>query len=216
MRSLKAIAIFALVLLLSAMGLAQRKGGGPPPGRGGGAPPLAPQASPPAQNQPDSRRFVLHGPGPHMGDWLRRHRGMSTEEQERALQQDPDFRRLDPERQRRLRQRLQRFSTLPPDQQQRILSRMETFEHLTPAQQARARDMFRDFRRLPPDRKRALGQAFRDLRAMSPEDRQKTLASETYRNRFNDQERQLLQGMSELNLIPDRGEREQAAPPPEL
>ena len=50
----------------------------------------------------------------HAGDWLRRYQGLSSSERERALQNDPGFRRLSPERQQLLRQRLQHFSSLPP------------------------------------------------------------------------------------------------------
>jgi hypothetical protein len=44
----------------------------------------------------------MHGPGPHVGDWLRRHQGMSWDEQEHALERDPQFQRLNPKRQDRL------------------------------------------------------------------------------------------------------------------
>ena len=50
----------------------------------------------------------------HAGDWLRHYQGLPPGERERALQNDPGFRRLSPERQQLLRQRLQHFSSLPP------------------------------------------------------------------------------------------------------
>src|SRR5215472_7206732 len=53
----------------------------------------------------------------HAGDWLRRYKDMPPAEQERALQNDNEFRRLPPDRQQVLRDRLQRFSSLPPQQQ---------------------------------------------------------------------------------------------------
>ncbi len=104
----------------------------------------------------------------HAGDWLRRYRGLSPSEQERALQSDPAFRRLSPERQQMLRQRLQHFASLPPQQQQRMLNRMETWEHLTPGQKQQARELFGRMQQLPPDRRRMVSTAVRDLRAMPP------------------------------------------------
>ncbi|MGA7591351.1 MAG: hypothetical protein WBW02_12625, partial [Candidatus Sulfotelmatobacter sp.] len=41
----------------------------------------------------------------HAGDWLRHYRALPPAERERALQNDPGFRRLPPERQQLLRRR---------------------------------------------------------------------------------------------------------------
>src|SRR5271168_2454680 len=81
-------------------------------------------------------------PQGHAGDWLRHYQGMTPGERERALQNDPGFRRLAPEQQQLLRQRLQHFFSLPPRQQQLMLNRMETWEHLTPGQKQEARQVF--------------------------------------------------------------------------
>lgn len=151
----------------------------------------------------------MHGPGPHMGDWLRKHQDLSPEQQQKALEQDPDFQRLSRDRQDRLRQRLQSFNSLPPERKQRILQRMETWEHLTPEQQLRARNLFANFRALPPERRRALVDAFRELRDLSSEDQQKALGSDRFRNNFSDEERDLLRGMSEVGVLGGG-----AAPPP--
>src|SRR5271155_3911508 len=56
-------------------------------------------AAGPSRSQP-------HPGQSHAGDWLRRYKGMTPGEQERALQSDPAFRRLSPEHQQVLRQRL--------------------------------------------------------------------------------------------------------------
>ena len=66
-------------------------------------------------------------PQGHAGDWLRHYQGMSPGERERALQNDPAFRRLPPEKQQMLRQRLQHFYSLPPEQQQRVIGCCATF-----------------------------------------------------------------------------------------
>jgi len=147
-------------------------------------------------------------PGIHGGDWLRQHQGMSPQEQQRALHNDPNFQRLPPERQQRLEQRLQNFDKLPPQQRERVLNRMETFEHLPPPEQQRIRSMYSQMRELPDDRRQEVRQAARRLRNMPPEARERALNSPEFRNRFSDQEQGLVRGLSNLN-----GPSEEAGPP---
>jgi Protein of unknown function (DUF3106) len=138
----------------------------------------------------------------HAGDWLRRYKGMSPSEQERALQSDPGFRRLSPERQQLLRQRLHHFASLPPEQQQRMLNRMETWEHLTPGQKQQAREVFGRLRQLPPDRQRMVTTAVRDLRAMPPGQREQIIDSHRFQSVFSPQERDIMRGATRLPLAP--------------
>jgi phage-related protein len=198
---LKSIAVIAVVTLSLGMAFAQgdnkpQKDDKQPPAPG---PRFASPGRPP-------REPVFHGPGPHMGDWLRRNESTPPDQQLKKLEQDPDFRRLPPDRQQRMRERLQKFSNLPPAQKERILQRMETFEHLPPEQQQRLREMFRDFRSLPTERRQDLNRAFQQLETMSPEERQKALDSPEYRNNYSEQERGLLRGMSTIGITPRRPE----------
>lgn len=197
----KFIAVIAVITL--GVGIAGAQGRGQSDkndDKGKTTPPVqAPRfASPGRQHQP-----AFHGPGPHMGDWLRRNENLPPDQQLRKLEQNPDFQRLPKDRQDRLRQRLQSFSTLPPEQKERILQRMETFEHLPADQQERLHDMFHQFRALPPDRRQELNRAFQQLQGMTPEERQRTLDSPEYRNNFSDQERGLLHGMSTIGITPN-------------
>jgi len=141
-------------------------------------------------------------PGQHSGDWLRKYKDVPSAQQQKALENDPQFRNLPPERQERLKERLQRFSSLPPERQQRILNRMETWEHLTPEQQQKARDVFGRFRQLPSDRQNMVRTAVRDLQGMSPQDRQRVLGSDRFKGMFTDNEREMLNEMSQLPLAP--------------
>lgn len=141
-------------------------------------------------------------PGQHSGDWLRKYKDVPPAQQQKALENDPQFRNLPPDRQERLKERLQRFNSLPPEHQQRILNRMETWEHLTPEQQQKARDAFSRFRSLPPDRQNIVRSAVRDLQQMSPEDRQRVLNSDRFKSMFTDNERETLNEMSQLPLAP--------------
>ncbi len=106
--------------------------------------------------------------GNHAGQWLRRYKDLPPDQQQKALDNDPQFRSLPPARQQILRERLQRFSSLPPRMQDRILQRMETWEHLTPAQKQQARQLYSQLKDLPPERRQKVRTAIRDLSVMPP------------------------------------------------
>ena len=169
---------------------------------------LRPSQGHPAPTYHPSRPAQQAVPRPHghAGDWLRRYKDLPPAEQERALQNDPAFRRLPPAQQERLRQRLQHFSNLPPQQQLRMLNRMDTWEHLTPEQKQQARQIFNQMRQLPPDRQRMVTTAIRDLRPMSPDQRERVIDSPRFKGSFSDQEREMIRGASRLPLAPGEGE----------
>jgi hypothetical protein len=144
-----------------------------------------------------------HAPAARPGDWLRRYANLPPAEQQKALEKDPGFRSLPPERQARLRQRLQEFASRPPAQREQMLNRMATFSRLNPEQRERARDVFQQFRNLPPDRRQMVRDAYRNLTALSPEQRRQVLDSPALRSNFTDQEREMLRGMTDLNLGPN-------------
>jgi len=154
-------------------------------------------------------------PGGHAGDWLRRYKGLSPGEQERALQSDPAFRRLSPERQQLLRQRLQHFASLPPQQQQRMLNRMETWEHLTPGQKQQARELFGRMQQLPVDRRRMVTTAVRDLRSMPPGQREQIIDSHRFKGMFSPEERDIMRGAARLPLAPPENGKPEEMPAPE-
>ena len=145
-------------------------------------------------------RAPVRKPGPHAGDWLRNNKGLPLEQQKRALQSDPQFRKLPPKRQEQLQNRLQRFNARPPEEQERMLQRMETWEHLTPGQQNHARDLFHKMKQLPPERQRTMTAAVRNLRQMPPEQRQQVLNSERFRGMFSPDEREMLNGVTQLPM----------------
>jgi hypothetical protein len=185
------IAGLTIALALPAASFAQKHQAPPPP---------APRAevSPPQPNHMQ--------PKGHAGDWLRRYADLPPDEQESALQSDPEFRRLPAERQQRLRERLQHFSTLSPQQQLRVLNRMETWEHLTPAQKQEARQLFGQLRQLPPDRQRTVKAAIEDLRTMPVDQREQVINSDRYKAMFSDQERELMRDAARLPLSPPGAE----------
>jgi hypothetical protein len=141
----------------------------------------------------------------HAGDWLRRYKDLPPAEQERELQNDPNFRRLSPQQQQHRLQQLHQFSDLPPQQQLRMLNRMETWEHLTPQQKQQARQIFGQMQQLPPDRRRSVRTAIRDLAAMPPQQREQIINSERFKGMFSDQEREMMRGATRLPLAPAEG-----------
>jgi len=138
----------------------------------------------------------------HGGDWLRSHQNLSLAEQQKALQNDPQFRRLPPQQQQRLVNRLQKFNSLSPEEQQRRLNRIETWEHLTPQQKMQARELAQQWKQLTPDRQRMMKTAIGDLRAMPAEQRESVLESDRFKGMFTEQERNMLRETTRLPLAP--------------
>jgi Protein of unknown function (DUF3106) len=163
-----------------------------------------------AQPRMENRQPPMQGH--HSGQWLRQYGDVSPDQQRRALQNDPQFRRLPAQRQQQLQQRLQDFSRRPPEQQQRILNRMETWEHLTPQQQQTARRMHSQFQQLPPERQQALKNAIQALRAMPPDARQRAIQSGRF-SQYSPQERELLNGALQLPLAPAQPQNYVPRPP---
>ena len=83
-----------------------------------------------------------------------------------------------------------------------MLNRMETWEHLTPQQKDQARQLHSQMSQLSPDRRRAVQNGIQALRAMPPEAREREINSDTYKQQFSPQEREMLSGASKLPLAP--------------
>jgi Protein of unknown function (DUF3106) len=161
-------------------------------------------SAPAAKSQSSSNNYPTYGPGPHRGDWLRKYSNLPPSEQEQQLKQEPAFRNLPPQQQNQLVDRLRKFNSQPPEKKQQILNRMETFEHLTPEQQANARSLFQRYHNLPEDQRAKVSQAYRRLRGMPPEARNQLMNSDEFRNDYSEEQRDLLRGMTDLNLPPSR------------
>ena len=199
-----ALAGLVLGLALPRFAPAQAK-----PAAGAQAPPTAAHLSTPAVHPPAHVRHPVH----HAGDWLRKYKDLPPDQQQKALENDPQFRKLPPDRQVLLQQQLRRFSALPPQKQKVILQRMETWEHLTEAQKKAAKTVFTKIRQLPPARRKLMAGAIRDLRKMDPQQRQQALDSSEYHSKFSGQELDLLKGVLELPLAPVHAENQQPPAP---
>jgi hypothetical protein len=150
----------------------------------------------------------------HAGDWLRRYKGLPPGEQDRALQNDPGFRRMSPEQQQRLRQQLHYFASLPPGEQQRIINNMDRWAHLTPEQKQQAREVFGRMQQLPPVRRGMVRTAIRDLSVMPPEQREGIIDSKRFKKMFSPEERDIMRGAVRLPLAPQENGRPEEPPAP--
>lgn len=178
----------------------------PPPRQSAPPPPGSHPQSVPQNRPPSNGGYTFHpqGPGPHNGTWLRQHMTAPPSQQEQQLRNDPNFQRLSPEKQNQLLDRLRKFNSQPPEQKAKILNRMETFEHMTPQQQQQARNLFSQYHNLPEDQRDKVSQAYRRLRGMPPSARNELLNSDEFRNNYTAEQRDLLRGMTDLNMGPGR------------
>jgi hypothetical protein len=167
------------------------------------------------QATPNQNRQQPHPGQAHAGDWLRRYKGLPPGEQDRALQNDPGFRRMSPEQQQHLRQQLHYFASLPPREQQRIVDNMDRWAHLTPEQKQQARGVFGRMQQLPPDRRRMVRTAIRDLSAMPPGQREQIIDSNRFKSMFSPEERDILRRAARLPFAPPEngGRPEEPAAP---
>jgi hypothetical protein len=179
----------------------QGRGPGGPPDRGQNRPSVS------GRRSGDSPR---RGPGPHAGDWLRKNFNLPPAEQERALENDEQFKQLSPQDRERLKQRLSRFNSLPPQEKQRWLNRMAWFDHLSPEQRAKANQVHQQMQSIAPQRRQAMYQALAGMRNLTPDQRQKMIDSDQVKNQFSEQERQAMHGISDIGLPNEDG-----GPPPE-
>ena len=137
--------------------------------------------------------------GPHAGDWLRQHSNLPAQQRERALENDPNFRRLPSSEQQRYRTQLNQFSSKTPQEQQRVINRMDAWDHLSPQQKQQARTTYGQLKAMPADRQQQVNAAFRRLRAMPPSARQQVMNSPEFQSRYSEQERGIIKSMTDIN-----------------
>ena len=142
--------------------------------------PEANEALRPAQNQE------------HLEQWMERHGGLSPDQQQHALENEPGFHDLPPQTQQRYRDRLTQLNNMTPQQRRRRLDQNETLERLTPQQRQQFRDAVQSFSSLSTDRRHMMARAIVSLRELSPDQREKALGSATITSNFSPGERSML------------------------
>jgi hypothetical protein len=150
-------------------------------------------------------------PPQRMGEWLQSHKNLPLDQQEKALEKDPNFKKLPPDRQAALRDRLRKFNSLPPEQRDLALKRMNFWASLTREQRQQLRDANQKLQGLPEDRRVAVHKALRHLRQMAPHERQQVMDSDRFKATFSDQEQGILKDLASINP-PENGTAAQPSP----
>lgn len=129
----------------------------------------------PANRRPNSEpagSIGFHGGrGEHLAQWLNQHQGMTLEQQERALEQEPGFQELPTPTQQRMRGRLAQLNEMSPTQRKRIIERTEAMERLTLPQRLQVRGAMQQLSLLPLEERKAVSRSFRELRQLPPSQR---------------------------------------------
>jgi Protein of unknown function (DUF3106) len=162
------------------------------------------QAGQQAPKKPDAANRGGQKGGRKMGDWLQAHKDLPPDQQMKALESDPFFKRLPPQRQNELRERLKKFNSLPPEKRDQALQRMDFLAKLTPQQREQLRNASQQLKGLPQDRQVAVHKAVRHLRQMPPDERKQVLESDRFKSTFSDQEQKLIGQLAEMN-VPEGG-----------
>jgi hypothetical protein len=126
---------------------------------------------------------------------------MTPDEQRDFMRNNPRFHRLPPRQQQSIQRRLEEFNKMPPAKREALRERYELFQQLPPEKQDRARALFRQWNQQPADRRPELRKELRQLREATAEERKLRLESEEFRNRFSEEERDILQGLVELGTF---------------
>lgn len=161
----------------------------------GGQQPAKGSATP----HPQIQKSAVQKGAPKLGAWLRAHKDMPLDQQEKALENDPGFKRISPQSQAQLKERLHKFNSLPADQKDKALRNMEYWEKLTPDQKEQIRQAHQHMETLPNERRVMVRRALRNLRKMSPNERQQEFQSDKFKTTFSDQEQTILKNLAEIN-----------------
>ena len=88
--------------------------------------------APAAQSAYPAPRVAASPTKEHLPEWMERHRDLTPEQQQQALQSEPGFHQLPAATQQRMLNRLAQLNSMPQQQRQRVLERAEEMEHLSP------------------------------------------------------------------------------------
>jgi Protein of unknown function (DUF3106) len=197
----KGLGILSLAALLGVSAVAQRS-----LGAATGRFRLAVQAN--AQKNPTQpSRNGRSGQG--LGNLL----NMPPDQREKALENDPGFKKLSPARQAALRERLRNFNNLSPERQQRLRNRIAFMAGLTEDQRRTIRQSNQELERLPQDRQVMVHKALRHLRQMDAQGREQVLKSDRFKSTFSEEERGILTKLSSISPPADEEDHNPTSAP---
>jgi hypothetical protein len=149
---------------------------------------------------------------PRPGEGLARLKDMNPTDQQKVLNNDPEFQKLPPEQKQKLRQRLEEFNKLPAAQKQQLIDRVKAWERFSPEQKEQARVLQQRMQTVPEDRQKMMRTALRSLRQMDPEERERVMSSDRFKSMFNDNERDIMHGITGLPIGNQQADAAQPAP----
>jgi hypothetical protein len=172
--------------------------------------PASAQIRRPAQ-RPAKKGIVQQPNGrPRMAaeDFIMRLVEMPPERRRALLDNSPRFRRLPEPERRRILSRLEQIDKMPPAEREQLLERYHLFSRLDPQKRERARELYGEWVKLDPPRRRMMTRAVARLRAMEPGERAKTLESQPFADRFDENERKLIGEIASLAPGPAAEDRD--------
>ena len=126
-------------------------------------------------------------PGAAGVDLIERLNRMSPAERHKVLN------RMPPERRDILERRISNLNNIRPELREKLKRDYEHFQQLPPEKQTEVRHTLRQIAELPEDRRRQVRAAINRLRQQTPEVQQRRIASRNFQDRFNDDERKLVE-----------------------
>lgn len=105
---------------------------------------------------------------------------------------------LPPERREQFERRLEEYRSLEPDERQRLARQLDNFRQLPPERQKAVREMRRKLSEMPVARRRLMAGEIQELRGLDDEARRERLNSLEVKERFSDDERQMLSDLSSV------------------
>lgn len=117
---------------------------------------------------------------------------MTPQQRRRALNALP------PERRELFERRLEEYRSLEPDERQRLARQLDNFRQLPPERQKAVREMRRKLADMPAGRRRLMAGELQQLRGLEDEARRERLSSMELKERFSDEERQMLNDLSSV------------------
>jgi hypothetical protein len=171
------------------------------------------QGFPRESQKPQSREAYMrpqqHPGGEHLPQWYQQHQNMPLQQQERALQRQPGFNKLNPAQRKRVLSRLRYLDSQPPAVRARIMARNEAFERLSPERRQEVRAAAQAFQHMPQSRKQQLGRAFNILRTLPPHERTAILNSARFQAQYPPRERHILSNLLSIEPWQPTQQRQQ-------
>ncbi len=118
---------------------------------------------------------------------VERLRAMSSAERRVALSKMPA------ERRQRMEARLEQYDRMTEKQKKNV----ERFQQMPAPQQQQVRRVYQRFNQLPVERRVTLRQEVNKITPMSEEARKSYLSSDAFRNKYNDQEQQMIHQLAD-------------------